>query len=564
MAAKPAPFGQSCSNCHKTTTSLWRRGPDNSLLCNACGLYQKHRKHARPVKSEDLKDISPLIQQVCKNGTCAGDGFCNGTGGSASCTGCPALNNRIRSLNASKSQSGRKSLSPNPSSVPSSTETKASPTPLESKPQIVSDTTTETSNGTSRRRSSHNQHEDSSPPHEPSVTFCQNCATTNTPLWRRDESGNPICNACGLYYKIHGVHRPVTMKKAIIKRRKRLVFNGNANESQHNLKRMSSGDSGSSVKQQSTRDGPFSKSFPNGNGHASGNSGEGLAEHGMNTGVLPPASTFPSYNSNFTGFLPSSFNPSPLMTLSRLAAGEPDNNGKVYYSYGPTQEQSILPLPENKHEGLPPYQNEYVPNGIRANQVVYPGQLVAVGNDSSKQLSESTTSNTDNNGVATANQSNPLGMKFHLPPILPVGESVCLPPRTSAKPRIAEGIASLLNPEEPPSNSDKQPSMSNGPKSEVSPSQSQQAPLIQSSTSPVSLQFPPEVQGSNVDKRNYALNVLSQLRSQHDLMIQELHNLNQHIQQIDEWLRSSDNENMASEHIKSSTPAVVASGALQT
>ncbi|EJU03832.1 glucocorticoid receptor-like protein, partial [Dacryopinax primogenitus] len=50
---------------------------------------------------------------------------------------------------------------------------------------------------------------------------CANCHTTTTPLWRRDDSGNNICNACGLYQKLHGSRRPVTMKKAVIKRRKR-------------------------------------------------------------------------------------------------------------------------------------------------------------------------------------------------------------------------------------------------------------------------------------------------------------------------------------------------------
>ncbi|KAK8402274.1 hypothetical protein O3P69_000585 [Scylla paramamosain] len=34
-------------------------------------------------------------------------------------------------------------------------------------------------------------------------TSCANCKTTTTTLWRRNQNGEPVCNACGLYYKLH-------------------------------------------------------------------------------------------------------------------------------------------------------------------------------------------------------------------------------------------------------------------------------------------------------------------------------------------------------------------------
>ncbi|XP_022083425.1 transcription factor GATA-4-like isoform X2 [Acanthaster planci] len=50
---------------------------------------------------------------------------------------------------------------------------------------------------------------------------CANCHTNTTTLWRRNKDGEPVCNACGLYYKLHGVNRPLAMKKDGIQTRKR-------------------------------------------------------------------------------------------------------------------------------------------------------------------------------------------------------------------------------------------------------------------------------------------------------------------------------------------------------
>lgn len=48
---------------------------------------------------------------------------------------------------------------------------------------------------------------------------CFNCKTFKTPLWRRDVQGNTLCNACGLFQKLHGTMRPLSLKSDIIKKR---------------------------------------------------------------------------------------------------------------------------------------------------------------------------------------------------------------------------------------------------------------------------------------------------------------------------------------------------------
>jgi len=56
--------------------------------------------------------------------------------------------------------------------------------------------------------------------------ICQNCTTSTTPLWRRDEAGSVLCNACGLFLKLHGRPRPISLKTDVIKSRNRVKNSG--------------------------------------------------------------------------------------------------------------------------------------------------------------------------------------------------------------------------------------------------------------------------------------------------------------------------------------------------
>nr|XP_029539501.1 GATA-binding factor 2-like isoform X3 [Oncorhynchus nerka] len=102
-------------------------------------------------------------------------------------------------------------------------------------------------------------------------TCCANCQTTTTTLWRRNGNGDPVCNACGLYYKLHNVNRPMTMKKEGIQTRNRKM-------SSKSKRGRRSGDGYDELsKCMHDRSSPFG-------------GGPGLAGHMTHMGHLPPFS----------------------------------------------------------------------------------------------------------------------------------------------------------------------------------------------------------------------------------------------------------------------------------
>ena len=70
-------------------------------------------------------------------------------------------------------------------------------------------------------RQTSNQNQSQGGENNGSPTTCTNCFTQTTPLWRRNPEGHPLCNACGLFLKLHGVVRPLSLKTDVIKKRNR-------------------------------------------------------------------------------------------------------------------------------------------------------------------------------------------------------------------------------------------------------------------------------------------------------------------------------------------------------
>ncbi|KAF9977593.1 hypothetical protein BGZ73_005576 [Actinomortierella ambigua] len=197
-----------CYNCQVTQTPLWRRTPDRKhSLCNACGLYYKQYKAHRPLT---VRHKLPAVLNELKVG-----GFMPYAR--------PAPTTCASSRASSPGAAETPFMFPSVVSAPESSASGSS----------SSDSDSDSSDGRTPKFSVFPGLPDLAklyPPlpraSPPVMTAkqgieCANCSQTQTPLWRKNEHGEPICNACGLYAKLHNRDRPVTMRKAKITRRRR-------------------------------------------------------------------------------------------------------------------------------------------------------------------------------------------------------------------------------------------------------------------------------------------------------------------------------------------------------
>ena len=223
-------------------------------------------------------------------------------------------------------------------------------------------------------------------------TTCTNCFTQTTPLWRRNPEGHPLCNACGLFLKLHGVVRPLSLKTDVIKKRNRgsgaSMPVGTA--STRSSKKASRKDS---INQASVTT-PLSNKPPSTNESESPGSMQGSAHDSSTTESTPTSYTA---GSTKVGVVPIAAAP-PKPVTATTASGSVPNRSSV----------SVTPKRQRRQSKVGPVASQETEMGDAEDTSGVPNRMGVVTSTKRKEPSSGGTSQPNSRSMAT---SSSLGMQ---------------------------------------------------------------------------------------------------------------------------------------------------------